>query len=300
MIPRNWMRGYVGLALLANAASGAQETKPEPETAARLIAPVDLQGRLGKAEVRVLDARPKADYEAGHLPGAVLLDTKAASELAGKPGSLADREAWAAWIKPLGLGPEICEVWIVDGKKQLDAARAWWLLTYLGVERVGLMDGNFGLWAREGRPVMKGATPVEPGDFPVKLRRDRLAMADDVLGALKDHSAKIIDARSLAEHTGERAMSKRGGHIPEACHLEWSDLVDDDGRFLAGSAVKDRLAKLGVKPGEAVITHCQGGGRASVDAFALERLGLSARNYYLGWSDWGNRDETPVVKETPK
>ena len=90
-------------------------------------------------------------------------------------------------------------------------------------------------------------------------------------------------------------MSKRGGHIPAACHLEWSDLVDKDGRFLDPSALRARLAKLGIKPGEPVITHCQGGGRASVDAFALERLGLPTRNYYLGWSDWGNAEQTPVT-----
>ena len=94
-------------------------------------------------------------------------------------------------------------------------------------------------------------------------------------------------------------MSKRGGHIPAACHLEWSDLVDKDGRFLDAAALRARLEKLGIKPGEPVITHCQGGGRASVDAFALERLGLPTRNYYLGWSDWGNAEQTPVATGAP-
>ena len=49
-----------------------------------------------------------------------------------------------------------------------------------------------------------------------------------------------------------------------------------------------------MKPGESVITHCQSGGRASVDAFVFERLGFPTRNYYLGWSDWGNVEDTPV------
>jgi thiosulfate/3-mercaptopyruvate sulfurtransferase len=71
-------------------------------------------------------------------------------------------------------------------------------------------------------------------------------------------------------------------------------LVDEDGRFLDGGALRAKLSALGVKPGQPVITHCQGGGRASVDAFALERLGHPARNYYLGWSDWGNAADTPV------
>lgn len=298
MAPQFWIVGLLGLVLLVHAPVLGQDSRTD--TAARLIAPEDLQARLGKAEVRVLDARPRADFDSGHLPGAVWVDEKAAAGLAGKPGGLVDREAWTAWIRPLGLGPEVREVWVVDGKKQLEAARVWWLLTYLGVDRVGLMDGNVGLWVQQGRPLTEEAPKVQAHDFSVAFRRDRLAMAEDVLGVLKDHSARVIDARSLAEFTGDRAMSKRGGRIPEACHLEWSDLVGDDGRFLASSALKERLETLGVKPGEPVITHCQGGGRASVDAFALERLGLSARNYYLGWSDWGNRDETPVVKEPKK
>lgn len=283
------------LTMIGGASISAQE--PGGETAARLIAPKDLEARLGKPGVLILDARPRADYTDDHIPGAVPVDVKAAEELAGKPGGLSDRDAWAAWIRPLGISPEVREIWIVDGKKQIDAARIWWLLTYLGVDHVGLVDGNFKLWAHDIRPTTNAIPIVVPHDFPIRFRRERLATADDVLGVLKDHSARIIDARSLAEHTGGKAMSKRGGRIPESCHLEWSDLVDADGKFLAKSEVKARLDKLGVKPGEPVIAHCQGGGRAAVDTFALERLGLTARNYYLGWSDWGNRDETPVEKD---
>jgi thiosulfate/3-mercaptopyruvate sulfurtransferase len=94
--------------------------------------------------------------------------------------------------------------------------------------------------------------------------------------------------------------SRRGGHIPSACSLEWTNLVDQDGRFLDETALRAKLEGSGVKPGEPVITHCQSGGRASVDAFVMERLGFSTRNYYLGWSDWGNTEETPVEIGKPK
>jgi thiosulfate/3-mercaptopyruvate sulfurtransferase len=70
--------------------------------------------------------------------------------------------------------------------------------------------------------------------------------------------------------------------------------VDKDGRFLVEATLRAKLAEAGVKRGEPVITHCQGGGRASVDAFVFERLGVPTRNYYLGSSDWGNSDDTPV------
>ena len=255
----------------------------------------EVQKRLGSPGLRLLDPRPRADYDQGHAPGAVWVDSKAAQALASRPGGLTDRAAWEAWITPLAIGPK-AEVLIFDGAKQLEAARLWWLLGYLGVEKVGLLNGNFPLWKAEGKPVTTDVPKVEPVAFPVAFNNGRHATRDDVFAALKSGRTAIVDARSKEEYTGEKKSSKRGGHIPSACRLEWSDLVDKDGRFLEDSALKTRLVELGIKPGDPVITHCQGGGRASVDAFAIERLGHPTRNFYLGWSDWGNATETPVVE----
>ena len=71
--------------------------------------------------------------------------------------------------------------------------------------------------------------------------------------------------------------------------------IEENGKFLEESVLRQKLVKAGLKEGEPVITHCQGGGRASVAAFALELLGFPTRNYYLGWSDWGNVDDTPIA-----
>jgi thiosulfate/3-mercaptopyruvate sulfurtransferase len=254
----------------------------------------DLQKRLGDPNLRLLDARPRADYEKGHIPGAVWVDAKAAQALASRPGGLTDREAWQAWIGPLGIGPGT-EVLVYDGNRQLDPARIWGLLRYLGIEKVGLLDGNFPLWQQENRPVATDAPAITPRPFEVRPRPGRYADRGDVLAAIKEGKVRVIDARSEAEYSGERKTSKRGGHIPGACRLEWSDLVDKDGRFLDEKALRAKLDALEIKSGVPVITHCQGGGRASVDAFVLERLGFPTRNYYVGWSDWGNADDTPVA-----
>ena len=253
-----------------------------------------LQKRLGNANLRLLDARSKADYEKGHIPGAVWVDARAAQTLAARPGGLTDRASWEAWLAPLGIAPG-SEVLVYDDQRQREAARIWWLLRYLGFDHVGLIDGHFPYWQSSGRPVTRETPKVAPQPVKVAFRADRHATQEEVLVALKKGATHVIDARSRGEYTGEARMSKRGGHIPAACHLEWSDLVDRDGRFLDPSALRARLEKLGITAGEPVITHCQSGGRASVDAFALERLGLPTRNYYLGWSDWGNTEQTPVA-----
>jgi thiosulfate/3-mercaptopyruvate sulfurtransferase len=240
------------------------------------------------------ESQPLSRLRQGRIPGAVWADTKAAAALAARPGGLSDI---ATWIAPLGIGPET-EVLVSDGDRQLETARRWWLLGYLGVERIGLIDGNFPLWVSQGRPTSTDLPRIEPRSFPVNFRKNRHATRGEVLKALQSGQVQVIDARSLEEYTGSKALSKRGGHIPSACRLEWTDLVDENGRFLDLSALRSRLEALGVKPGQPMITHCQGGGRASVDAFVLERLGHPARNYYLGWSDWGNTQEMPVAAGT--
>jgi thiosulfate/3-mercaptopyruvate sulfurtransferase len=264
------------------------------ETSAHLVTFDELQRLLNDPDLRLLDARSRADYDKGHIPGATWVDVKAAEALAARSGGLTDRPSWDSWITPLGIGPD-AQVLICDANRQLDAARLWWLLGYLGVDRVGLIDGGVPLWQKQGRPVTTAVPEVEPRPFRVAFRTERHATRADVLDALKAGGAQVIDARSVGEFTGAEKRSKRGGHIPAACNLEWSGLVDPDGRFLDAAALRSKLGTLGVKPGEPVITHCQGGGRASVDAFVLERLGFPTRNYYLGWSDWGNADETPVA-----
>lgn len=267
--------------------------KPVPPV---LVAHDELQKRLSEPGLRLLDARPKAEYDKGHLPGAVWVDVKAAEKLAARPDGLADRAAWEAWAAPLGLGPDAL-VLVYDGKRQLDAARTWWLLRYLGLDKVGLIDGNFPLWQAAGRPVSTDAPKVAAQPLKVNFRADRLATRDQVRRAMESGSARIVDARSEAEFKGTEKRSKRVGHVPSACPLEWSELVDKDGRFLAKDAVRALIDKKGIYPGQAIITHCQGGGRASVDAFAFELLGIRTRNYYLGWSDWGNVDDTPIAEK---
>lgn len=262
---------------------------------AELVGFADLTRQLEDPRLRLLDARPKAEYDKGHIPGAVWVDVKAAEKLAARPGGLTDRRAWEKWIEPLGIGAGAeTRVLVYDAKRQLDAARIWWLLSYLGVERVGLVNGGFALWKKEMRPVSTEVPRAERQPFPIQFRSNRLAMKSDVLEALNQGKTQVIDARSEAEYTGAQKKSKRGGRIPSACSLEWNKFVDRDGRFLDEPALRALLAQAGVAPRSPVITHCQGGGRASVDAFVFERLGFPTRNYYLGWSDWGNAEGTPV------
>src|SRR5262249_44162015 len=125
----------------------------------------------------------------------------------------------------------------------------------------------------------------------------RLAAKEQLLAALKaGKPPQILDTRSTAEHCGTEARAKRGGAIPGAKHLEWSDTLDRDGRFKSASAIQKLLNQAGVDPAKPVTTYCQSGGRAALMAFVLELMGgKEVRNYYRSWSEWGKAREPPIA-----
>jgi thiosulfate/3-mercaptopyruvate sulfurtransferase len=269
-----------------------EEPAPSPGGMARLLSFDELERQLGAPELRLLDLRDHADFAKGHIPGAIWLDIKAAQQLSSTGRGLLDQPAWEKWMEPLGIGPST-QVVVYDAQRQSGAARIWWLLSYLGAPNVALVNGGFGLWARQGRPVTSDSTKAVPRPFRVKFQHARLAGRDQVVNSLKSADV-VVDARSAAEYAGDEVRSRRGGHIPSACHLEWSTLVDEEGRFLDERALRGRLDSLRIKSGQPITTYCQSGGRSSVDVFVLERLGFPVRNYYLGWSDWGNAEDSPI------
>jgi thiosulfate/3-mercaptopyruvate sulfurtransferase len=234
---------------------------------ARLYEFADLEKALrGESHIRVLDVRSKADFNKDHIPGAVWVDEEAARKLASTPGGLTNREAWAAWIAPLSLERDT-EVVVYGADRQLSAARVWWLLGYLGVEHVGLLNGNYDLWKKGGHSVTSDHVPLKPHHFDIHFQTQRHATRDDVLNGLRSDKTQVLDARSAEEFTGADVKSKRGGHVPQACHLEWKNVVDENGRFRDPETLRAMVNKSGIKPGSTVISHCQGGGRASVNAF---------------------------------
>jgi thiosulfate/3-mercaptopyruvate sulfurtransferase len=260
-----------------------------------LLSHDELQKRLGEAKLRLLDVRPKAEYDKGHIPGALWVDGKAFQDVS-RPESFADPAAWAQVLAPLGIGSDF-EVYLYDDARQHDAARLWWFLSYAGVDRVGLVNGGFALWERQGRPVSSEVPAVEPRRVDVHLHAKRVAGRADVQAAIAKGDVQLLDARSAAEYRGETRPRNGGpvGHIPSARSLEGYDLVDAEGRFLDAETQRARLAKAGIAADRPVIVYSQGGARSALAVFALKRLGIPARHYFPGLSDWSKVPSAPFI-----
>lgn len=274
----------------------AENTYPRGEL---LMEPAQLQ-QAPADEFVVLDVRSQEEYRQGHIPGAHRVDVGAWKEAFAVDK---DPGAWAERIGELGITRDSTVV-LYDQGLSSNAARIWWILRYWGVEDARLLNGGWAQWKATGGDVQT-ETPQspEPVEFEPAPNENRLATLSSLLDQLDFASLQILDVRSEAEFCGiAQRSNQRGGAIPGATNLEWSELIDPETqRFKTADELRQLFASKGVDLDQPLTTHCQSGGRASVMAFALELMGADkVRNYYAGWSEWGNTDQTPVVKPEPK
>ena len=137
---------------------------------------------------------------------------------------------------------------------------------------------------------------------PLRPSADRLADKGRVLDVLQGRRPQILDTLSEGEHFVTKKTDKRGGSIPGAVHLEWTDLLDPKTKKFKGPTELSQLFKeAGVDLAQPTVTYCQSGGRASVMAFGLELMGgRGVANYYRSWAEWGNDETTPVDRPKQK
>jgi thiosulfate/3-mercaptopyruvate sulfurtransferase len=168
-------------------------------------------------------------------------------------------------------------------------------MEYFGHDDVHLLNGGFKAWEAAGLPVTHEAVIPKSGDFKMKPRRERLATADDVLSRIGNPDAVIVDTRSDAEYTGQLVRAKRGGAIPGAVHLEWTNNLDSNGFFKSADELTRMYNERNITPDKEIIPHCQGAYRSAHTYLALRLLGYPTVKNYLGsWGEWGNRLDLPV------
>jgi thiosulfate/3-mercaptopyruvate sulfurtransferase len=246
----------------------------------------------------ILDLRPRQQYLAGHIPGAVSVNASAWAKAFTPSASAAE------WGKRLGeVGIETDKTVIVYGGNDVrDATRVWWILRYWGLRDVRILNGGWPAWQAAGGQPSKEET--KPTSTSPKLVHNNqvLAKKAEIVDLLKNGSPQILDARSTAEYCGDSATAKRNGSIPGATHLEWTECLDPKTKkFKTAPELQQILQEHKIDPMKPAITYCQSGGRASVVAFALELMGGNeVKNYYQSWAEWGNDPDTPIAKPKAK
>jgi thiosulfate/3-mercaptopyruvate sulfurtransferase len=269
----------------------ALAASPSYPKANLLMEPAEL--RTAEA-VCILDVRSKMKHAEGHIPGAVWVDAAAWHKAF---DAEADTEAWGKRLGEAGVDPRRTVVIYGDSDVR-DAARVWWILRYWGIEDVRLLNGGWPAWLRAGGKTSQEA--VKPTSKPVTLtaQKARLATKDQLLTGLRVQPPQLIDARSEKEYCGTTKLAKRGGSIPGAVHLEWTECLDSQTqKFKPPAELAQLFKERKIDVNQPAVTYCQSGGRAAVVAFTLELMGgRQVKNYYRSWSEWGNAEDTPVVQ----
>ena len=261
-----------------------------------LITPSALVEALnGSNPPLLLDLRSAESFAQGHLRNAVSLDLWGLSLI---DTSEAPLRAFIWMIGHLfslrGVTAERPVV-VYEEDSGVRAARAFWFLEYLGHPGVRLLDGGIRAWRAAGLPVTTDVIVPTASEWHGTLDPARIATWKDVRDRLGEPGTAIIDTRSDAEFYGEAVRARRGGAVPGAIHLEWTQNLREDGTFKTTGELGAMYAAVGVNPDREVVAYCQGGYRAAHTYLALRLLGYPrVRNYLGSWREWGDRDDLPI------
>ena len=269
---------------------------------ANLINADELETLLQSQAVIVCDCRfslndpdaGRAAFEGSHIPGARYVDLE--RDLSGQITSSTGRHPLPAvddWINRaalLGLTGRQ-KIVVYDHGPGVFAARLWWMLGWIGISDVWLLDGGFATWSKSGKSTISGEEPVElPSSNLTSLKEvnDLKADAEEILKSLGGGVLSIVDAREPPRFSGEvEPLDAKAGHIPGAINYHFA-LNLEDGKFRSRAKLKEAFEQVtaGRNP-QNIIHSCGSGVTACHNLFAMEYSGIKGSRLYPGsWSEW--------------
>lgn len=267
-----------------------------------------LACRLSAPDVRIIDASSflpgsdrdaRAEYEAGHIPGAIFFDIDEISDTESVlPHMMPSAEKFASRVRRLGIGDGLRLV-VYDSQGIFSAPRVWWMLRHMGHEDVVVLDGGLPAWIAAGHPLDDMPPIPRERHFTVRRRADLMKDMAQVSTALSANTAQVIDARSAGRFDGSAPEPRAGlpsGHMPGARNVAFQTVLNPDGTLKDVAALSDVMRAARVDLGRPIITSCGSGVTACVLALALARLGRADVAVFDGsWTQWASTPGNEIV-----
>jgi len=278
---------------------------------AQLISPEQLLARQAQPNLVILDCRFALDdpayglrsYQQGHIAGAQFADLEhdlSAPVIKGQTGRhpLPEPAKLIAQLRTWGVNNDSDIVLYDDGPGAF-AARAWWLLAWLGKrDRVWLLDGGLKAWRAADLGLTASSAAPALGNFNGQADAQAVLNAGQLQQRLNEPQLCLLDARALPRFRGEvEPLDPVAGHIPGAHCAVFTDNLDANGLFLSPAQLQQRFAALlGERPSSALVAYCGSGVTACHNLFALCLAGYPLAPLYAGsWSEWITDPQRPVA-----
>jgi thiosulfate/3-mercaptopyruvate sulfurtransferase len=266
-----------------------------------IVSPEWLAAHLNDSNLIVIDCRfsladpelGQQQYQTNHIPGSFYLDlNRDLSSPVSKHGGrhpLPNFTELAAKLSAIGVTKETLIV-AYDDSRFAFASRLWWLIRYMGSDRVALLDGGFSAWQTAGYPLSDLPPTPQPGNFEPQLKPEYLVDIEVVKARKDQPGVVLIDSRENERYAGLREpIDPVAGHIPSAVNYPWQDVTGEGGKVR--SIVEQQQRWEQVKSADEVIVYCGSGVTACVNLLSLEIAGISNAKLYAGsWSDWCSFD----------
>jgi thiosulfate/3-mercaptopyruvate sulfurtransferase len=239
----------------------------------------------------------RADYEAGHIPGAAFLDLGTDLSDATSPLGFtrlpAERLAQALGAAGVGSGDRVVAYTTTT---PMWATRLWWMLRAAGFDNAAVLDGGLPAWKAEGRPTETGERVYPPAKLALAERPDAWADKAAVLAAIGEAGVCTINALSRSVHAGTSSTNYgRAGHIKGSVNVPYAGLLDEAGRYRSDTELRAMFDEVGAFDRARAICYCGGGISATMDALALTRLGHPAVAVYDGsMAEWTRDPDLPM------
>lgn len=238
-------------------------------------------------------------YKEAHIPKAISVNLD--KDLAGEKGEhggrhpLPNMKDFVEFMESLGVSNNTT-VLIYDDGDLAAPSRLWWMLKYIGIDKVYLLEGGITAWkTSQGRVTAEEYRGKAKGKIDINFKEEMKCSMDYVKENLGKNDVVIIDSRAKERYLGlVEPMDKKAGHIPGAKNYDWTLNFRDD-KVLPLEELKSRFEE--VKDYKEVIVHCGSGVTGCANVLMLEEIGIPSRLYVGSWSDWSSYDENPVATD---
>jgi thiosulfate/3-mercaptopyruvate sulfurtransferase len=265
-----------------------------------------VEAHLSDPKVRLIEVDVDTSaYEQGHIPGAVGFNwqKELQDQVVRAPVSQAQLEAL---LSRSGVSNDTTIVLYGDNNNWF-AAWALWILKYYGHQDVRLLDGGRVKWLADKRELTTSVPTYARTDYHTQASKEDIrAYRDYIFTQLNRQGFAMVDVRSPGEYSGEllapanlpQEGAQRGGHIPGAANIPWSQAVNADGTFKSAGELRALYGGKGVTEDKEVVAYCRIGERSSHTWYVLHfLLGYpNVRNYDGSWTEWGSLIGAPIEK----